>query len=108
MRVALYSVVKPGAGEGYDRAHERIPDDLVISFARVGIHEWTIWRSGENLFHLVECEDFVSAMRALEDDPANKRWQATIGEFVDHFISRGDGPEGLPLAHVWDLGAQKD
>jgi len=72
MRVALHSTLRSGAIDGYRTAHLRIPDDLVAAFDRVGIHEWTIWRSGDRLFHLVLCDDFDAAMRALEHDPANR------------------------------------
>lgn len=106
MRVALHSVLRSGTELDYDREHERIPDDLAASFARVGIHEWTIWRVGDRLFHLVECDDFDAAMRALDGDPANERWQARIGRFVDLFVG---GPDGAPapLPEVWDLGRQR-
>lgn len=108
MRVALHSVVRAGHGEGYDTAHERIPRDLVVSFARVGIHDWTIWRSGHDLFHLVDCDDFDRAMKTLEDDPANQRWQATIGPFVDRFVTTAEGPAGMVLPEVWALARQRD
>ncbi|RIQ24368.1 L-rhamnose mutarotase [Jiangella rhizosphaerae] len=106
MRVALHSVLRPGTELDYDREHERIPDDLVASFARVGIHEWTIWRVVDRLFHLVECDDFDAAMRALASDPANERWQAHIGRFVDRFAGGTDG-QPAPLPEVWDLGRQR-
>lgn len=106
MRVALHSVLRPGTELGYDREHERIPDDLAASFARVGIREWTIWRVGDRLFHLVECDDFAAAMAALADDPADERWQAHIGRFVAGFLG-GDGVSPAPLPEVWDLGRQR-
>ncbi|MBB5788587.1 L-rhamnose mutarotase [Jiangella mangrovi] len=111
MRVALHSVLRPGTELDYDREHERIPADLVASFARVGIHEWTIWRAGDRLFHLVECDDFDAAMRGLDGDPANERWQASINRFVDHFIADGNSDDGdgspAALPEVWDLTRQK-
>lgn len=106
MRVALHSVVKDGHESSYDREHERIPDDLAASFARIGIHDWTIWRSGTHLFHVVDCEDFAAAMRALQDDPADAAWQAHIGQHVDHFVLDGPAPEGMTLPQVWRLSEQ--
>jgi L-rhamnose mutarotase len=106
MRVALHSIVREGREDGYDRTHESIPDDLVESFARVGIADWSIWRSGRHLFHVVDCEDFEAAMEALDSDPANIRWQATIGPFVDHFESVGAGHAGLVVPRVWRLSEQ--
>ena len=108
MRVALHSTLRSGAIDGYRATHLRIPDDLVAAFDRVGIHDWTIWRSGDRLFHLVVCDDFDSAIRALEHDPANVAWQADIGRYVEVF--RGpDGQEAFtPLEQVWDLASQKE
>lgn len=106
MRVALHSVVQEGREDGYDSTHETIPADLVESFARVGIHDWSIWRSGRDLFHVVDCDDFEAAMTALDEDPANAAWQATIGPFVDHFESTGPGHAGLIVPKVWRLSEQ--
>jgi len=103
MRVALHSVLREGLEADYEAEHERIPADLAASFARLGIRDWTIWRSGRDLFHLVECDDFAAAMTALDDDPANARWQAHIGRFVDHF-EEFDGSIVLP--RVWRLSEQ--
>lgn len=107
MRVALHSIIRPGLVDGYRAAHERIPDDLVASFARVGIHDWTIWRSGDRLFHLVVCEDFDAAMAGLDGDPAQTAWQAHIGRFVEVFRDADGGSAMTPLEEVWDLAAQR-
>lgn len=108
MRVALHSILKPGAETAYEREHLTIPDDLAASFARVGIRDWTIWRSGTDLFHVVDCDDYAAAMSALADDPANLRWQAFIGPHVERFVSTGDGPAGQLLGEVWRLAEQRD
>jgi L-rhamnose mutarotase len=106
MRIALHSVIAEGAIDDYRAHHERIPDDLRDLFYSVGISDWTIWRSGRHLFHLVECDDFDEAMRIVEQAPANRAWQADIGRFVDGF----HGPDGeaafVPIERVWALSAQ--
>ena len=76
--VALHSVLRRGREEGYDATHERIPEDLIEAHRRAGIQDWRIWRSGHDLFHLVECDDFGAAMHSLESEPANPRWQAVM------------------------------
>jgi len=108
MRVALHSVLREGLEQGYLDAHAAIPDDLAESFERLGIHDWSIWRSGRHLFHVVDCDDFAAAMDALDTDPANERWQAHIGGFVDHFETSGDGPAGMTLDSVWTLRDQQN
>jgi L-rhamnose mutarotase len=106
MRVALHSVIRPGAVDDYLTHHARVPEDLVEMFGRLGIHDWTIWRSGRRLFHLVECDEWDAAVAGLNTEPANERWQADIGRFVELFRD-ADGEEGFaPLAPVWRLTDQ--
>jgi L-rhamnose mutarotase len=97
--VVLRSLLRAGREEGYDDAHLRIPDDLVEAHRRAGIRDWTIWRSGRDLVHLVECDDLEAAFRELARDPANERWQLFIGDYVEHF-------DPTPLALVWRMRDQ--
>ncbi|QDP96021.1 L-rhamnose mutarotase [Microlunatus elymi] len=106
MRVALHSILKPETEDRYRTDHAAIPDDLVASFDRLGIVDWTIWRSGRDLFHLVDCEDFDAAWTALADDPANRRWQAFIGPLVEGFRTDNEGSTGLELERIWSLAGQ--
>ena len=107
-RVVLHSILRPGQEKIYEQKHRRIPEDLVATFDAVGIHDWTIWRSGLDLFHLVECDDFVAAMRVVDQDPANERWQAFIGPCVDRFVTVGEGSEGMLVPQVWSLEQQRN
>ena len=75
MRIALHSVIREGAIDEYRSHHARVPDELVALFDRAGIHDWVIWRSGDRLFHLVDCDDFDHAMTIVGADLANERWQ---------------------------------
>jgi len=101
--VALHSILRPGREEDYDLAHRRIPDDLLEAHLRAGVRDWRIWRSGRHLFHLVECDDLEASFRQLEHDPANERWQAFIGNYVDH-MEPAAGDPALPL--VWRMRDQ--
>ena len=101
--VALHSVLKAGREESTTVAHERIPDDLLEAHRRAGIRDWWIWRSGRDLFHLVDCDDLPAAFAQLEHDPANERWQAFIGDYVDHL----ERPAGEPMLRlVWRMRDQ--
>ena len=64
----------------------------------------SIWRSGRDLFHLVDCDDLPTAFARLERDPANERWQAFIAAYVNHLETpyrRPDAPR------VWWMGNQR-
>jgi L-rhamnose mutarotase len=98
MRIALHSVLREGQEDAYEREHATVWPDLLAALQGVGIRDWTIWRSGRHLFHLVETDDFAAAMDRLEGDPVNQRWQEHMATFVDHFE-----PD---LRHVWTLRDQ--
>lgn len=100
MRVALHSVLREGQEAAYEREHATVWPDLLAALQRVGIRDWTIWRSGRHLFHVVDADDFGAAMAALDDDPVNLRWQEHMAAFVDHFE-----PD---LRHVWTLRDQAE
>ncbi|MDX3229319.1 L-rhamnose mutarotase [Streptomyces sp. ME19-01-6] len=110
MRVALHSVLKEGQEAGYEEVHATVPADLLEALGRAGITNWRIWRSGRHLFHLVDCADFAAAMATLDHDPVNRRWQAFIGDYVDHFETTDGSPAGvsadMALGRVWELRAQ--
>ena len=106
MIVALHSRIKPGHEEAYERDHQAIPAEMVAEFGRLGVHDWQIWRSGRDLFHIVDCEDFEVLMRALEESEPNARWQEFISQHVAGFATLADGPAGTSLPQVWALSRQ--
>lgn len=107
MRIALHSILVDGAVDQYREHHARVPDDLRDLFGEAGIQDWTIWRSGRDLFHLVECDDFDRAMELVERAPANLAWQADIGRFVEGFRGPEDEDGFLPIEQVWSLAEQR-
>jgi L-rhamnose mutarotase len=107
MRIALHSTLRPGAADAYLAEHARVPDEVRALFDRAGIQDWTIWRSGDRLFHLVECDDFDEAMRIIRADEADRRWQERIGRFVDGFLGPDGTPGYAPLEQVWRLEEQR-
>ena len=105
--IALHSTIRAGAIEDYRARHAQVPDELRALFDRAGIRDWRIWRSGDRLFHVVECEDFEQSMDVVDPDPANERWQADIGRFVDQFFGPDGAPGFEPLEEVWSLEEQR-
>ncbi len=106
MIVALHSRLVEGHEHDYDRDHARVPDDLAEAFARHGIRDWRIWRDGLDVFHLVECDDFVAAMTAMGEEPANEAWQGVIDRHVKGFSGDGTDFSSWSLRHVFSLSDQ--
>jgi L-rhamnose mutarotase len=103
MRIALHTRLKPGAENAYEEAHREVPPELVQAIRAAGVHDWTIWRSGLELLHVIECDDYPRLLRELEDLPANIAWQARMAELLDvgHDYSAAGAGSGLPV--VWRL-----
>ena len=104
MKIALHSRLHQGQEHEYERQHRVVPEELADALVRSGIREWTIWRSGLDLFHLLDVDDFDAAMAQMDDEPANVVWQARMASLVSHFEVDADG--AMPMAHVGSLSDQ--
>ncbi|WP_457032232.1 L-rhamnose mutarotase [Kitasatospora sp. P5_F3] len=103
MRIALHTRVRADKVAEYEAAHREVPTELTAAIRAAGVSEWTIWRSGCELFHLLECEDYARLLAELEHLPVNIAWQARMGELLEvvHDYSAAGGAAGLPA--VWEL-----
>jgi L-rhamnose mutarotase len=103
MRIALHTRVRPDAIEAYEQAHQAVPAELADAIRAGGATAWTIWRSGTELFHLIECDDYAALLASLSALPVNVAWQARMAELLDvvHDYSTAGAGAGLPV--VWHL-----
>ncbi len=103
MRIALHTRVRPDRIEEYEAAHRAVPAELTAAIRAAGVSEWTIWRSGTELFHLLDCEDYARLLAELEQLPVNLAWQARMADLLDvaHDYSAEGASAGLPV--VWSL-----
>ncbi len=103
MRVALRTRVRADRVEEYEAAHREVPGELTAAIRAAGATSWTIWRSGTDLFHVIECEDYARLLAELEHLPVNVDWQVRMAELLDvghDYTAEGAGA-GLPV--VWEL-----
>ncbi|MCM1966284.1 L-rhamnose mutarotase [Streptomyces sp. G1] len=103
MRVALHTTVRPDRIEAYEAAHREVPVELTEAIRAAGAHAWTIWRSGTDLFHLLDCEDYGKLLAALESLPVNIAWQARMAELLDAAHDYGAEGHAAALPVVWVL-----
>jgi L-rhamnose mutarotase len=103
MRVALHTRLKPGAERAYEQAHREVPPELVAAIRAAGVREWTIWRSGRELFHVVDCDDYARLLGELEEMPVNVAWQARMAELLDVVHDYGARGAEATLPVVWRL-----
>jgi len=103
MRVAIHTRVRPDRVADYEAAHREVPAELTTAIRAGGATSWTIWRSGVELFHLLECDDPAALFTSLEGLPAQIAWAARMAELVDESdgLSADGGATGLPV--IWSL-----
>ncbi|MFE7216266.1 L-rhamnose mutarotase [Streptomyces sp. NPDC001698] len=103
MRIALHTRVRADRIAQYEAAHREVPAELTTAIRAAGVTSWTIWRSGSELFHLLECEDYARLLAELEHLPVNVAWQARMADLLDvvHDYSESGAEAGLPV--VWEL-----
>jgi L-rhamnose mutarotase len=103
MRVALHTRVRADRVDAYEAAHREVPVELTDAIRAAGASSWTIWRSGTDLFHVLECEDYGRLLAELEKLPVNVAWQTRMAGLLDvvHDYSADGAGAGLPV--VWEL-----
>jgi L-rhamnose mutarotase len=103
MRIALHTRVRADRIEEYEAAHREVPEGLVSAIRAGGATSWTIWRSGTDLFHVIDCEDYDSLIADVGAQPVNSAWQARMAELLEvvHDYSTGSADAALPV--VWEL-----
>lgn len=103
MRVALHTKVRADRITEYESAHSEVPKELTAAIRAAGATSWTIWRSGTDLFHVLECEDYARLLAELDQLPVNVAWQARMAQLlhVVHDYSSKGADAGLPV--VWEL-----
>lgn len=103
MRVALHTKVRADRIDRYEAAHRQVPVELTDAIRAAGATSWTIWRSGTDLFHVLDCEDYGRLLAELKELPVNVAWQARMVELLDvvHDYSDEGADAGLPV--VWEL-----
>ncbi|MGW4244497.1 L-rhamnose mutarotase [Nocardia sp. NPDC004722] len=104
MRIALHTRLKPGSEADYEAAHRQVPAELVAAIRAAGATEWTIWRSGLDLFHVLDCESYDKLLGELAGLPVNIEWQRYMGTFLAVPHDYSDGDAELPV--VWDLARE--
>lgn len=103
MRIAVHTRLEPGAEADYEAAHREVPAELVAAIKNAGATSWTIWRSGTDLFHVIECAAYDLLLERLSKLPVNIAWQLRINEYLEasHDYSAAGAAAALPV--VWEL-----
>ncbi|SBN61131.1 L-rhamnose mutarotase [Curtobacterium sp. 9128] len=103
-RILSRTRLRSGAEAEYDRVHAAVPTALADRLRAAGVSNWSIWRDGQDLVHLIEVADYRAMRRSLADDPVNAEWQAVINPLLEADDDYSGNDDGVPL--VWTLASQ--
>ncbi|MGB7433823.1 MAG: L-rhamnose mutarotase [Candidatus Acidiferrum sp.] len=82
-RAAFRLRLKATAIEGYERDHKNVWPELLAKLKEVGISEYSIFRRGQDLFLVMQVDNFEAAWKTLENDPVNLRWQQEMAKYFE-------------------------
>jgi L-rhamnose mutarotase len=101
---ALHTRLRPDAVERYDALHTRVPADLLVALGEAGVQDWRIWRTGQDVFHILTVDDYPAMRAHLRDHPANLAWQAQVVPLQELPDDYSGADDGLPF--VWSYAEQ--
>jgi L-rhamnose mutarotase len=92
--------VKPDRIEEYVEVHRSVWPEMVGALRAAGIHNYTIFRTGNEMFGYFEADDLDQAERYLGAQEVSGRWQDAMAELLDERVPDGGPP---PLEEVFRL-----
>jgi L-rhamnose mutarotase len=100
-KIALHTRLKAGKEAEYDAVHAAISDELDAALRAAGVSGWNIWRSGRELFHVVEVADYQAMRKELAVNEVNIAWQAVMAQLLE--VQDDYSGDDMGLAKVWEL-----
>lgn len=77
--------------EEYRRRHDAIWPEMTEMLNEAGIHNYTIWNFGNELFAYMECSiDPMDSVRIQAASEVNRRW----GEYMKDILYYAEGTDG--------------
>jgi L-rhamnose mutarotase len=93
-RSAFVLHVKPDKIDEYVEAHTRVWPELLQALRDAGIRNYSIFRSGNDVFGYYESDDLEQAADYMAAQEVNARWQDAMAELLVERVSDA-GPKGL-------------
>ncbi len=85
--------------EEYKRRHDQIWPEMTAMLNEAGIHNYTIWNVGDELFAYMECDiDLETSMRIQTESEVGKRWSKYMEGLL---ITDGEDGRQLMLRQVF-------
>jgi L-rhamnose mutarotase len=93
-RAAFVLHVKPDRIDDYLEAHRNVWPEMLDALRSAGIRNYTIFRSGTEVFGYFESDDLAGAGAYMAAQEVNARWQDAMAALLEQRVPDG-GPPGL-------------
>ena len=91
-KVTWKGYVKDGMLEEYKRRHDEIWPEMIEMFAEAGVHNYTIWNVGNELFGYYECEKGAQfALDYQAKSPVVAKWNVYMDDILTFEIDSATG-----------------
>lgn len=99
-RSAFVVRVRPDKVDAYVEAHDSVWPEMLDALRAAGIRNYTIYRSGNEMFGYFESDDLQRAGEYLAGQDVNRRWQDAMADLLDARVP-DEGPP--PLEEIFRM-----
>ncbi len=92
--------VKPERVDEYVQAHAHVWAEMRDALTAAGIRNYTIFRSGNEMFGYFEADDMAAVEAYLAGQEVSARWQDAMADLLEERVPDGGPP---PLEEVFRL-----
>ncbi len=90
-RVAFLLGMREGTEAEYKARHDHIWPEMSAALSEAGLHNYSIFRHGTQLFAYCEVDDWQESQRRLAASEVNRRWQEYMADILDVPIDPATG-----------------
>ncbi len=85
--------VRPDKIEDYVAAHQNVWPEMLAALRQAGIHNYTIFRNGNEMFGYFESHDLEASTAYMKAQEVNARWQDAMAGLLEQRV-----PDAGPLS----------
>jgi L-rhamnose mutarotase len=82
-RIAFAMKLLPGAEAEYRRRHAAVWPEMLDALRAAGARHYSIYLHDDDLFCVLDVEDFGRFRTMMDQAPVNARWQADMAALID-------------------------
>ena len=82
-RVAFAMKLLPGAEAEYRRRHAAVWPEMLEALKAAGARHYSIYQHDDDLFGVLEVDDFARFRKMMDEAPINAPWQAEMTALID-------------------------